>query len=109
MIKILQKCELLNIILVALKNQKVIEDYRIYLRTNEVLYVYIVSSLEESIIESVSQKVTTVYSRCELEFVSNKDVIEDSFYNQVFKRSRPIIFENGRRRYQSLYCKRNCK
>ena len=109
MIKILQKCELLNKILVALKNQKVIENYRIYLRTNEVLYVYIVSSLEESIIESVSQKVTTVYSRCELEFVSNKDVIEDSFYNQVFKRSRPIIFEKGRRRYQSLYCRRNCK
>lgn len=109
MIKILQKCELLNNILIALKSQKTIDNYRIYLRTNEILYVYIVSSIEEEIIEFIRQKIYTVYPQCEVEFISNKEVIEDSFYNQVFKKSRPIVFENGRRRYQSLYCRRNCK
>lgn len=99
----------MNEMLNEFKKKKIIEDFRIYLRTNEILYAYIMSSPVETIISSVRDAVTKLYPNCQLDFVTEKDVSEDSFYKQVFKSYRTLKFENGRRRYQSLYYKKNSR
>ena len=98
MIQIISKCELLNSELKEFVRKGLVKDYRVYLRTNEEVFVYLKGVAQKSE-DSVEGKLQTIYKDTLVEFVENED---DDFYNTVFSKQNKIVYENGRRRLNSL-------
>ena len=98
MIQIISKCELLDSELKEFVRNGLVKDYRVYLRTNEEVFVYLKGVAQNSE-DSVKGKLQTIYKETLVEFVENED---DDFYNTVFSKQNKIVYENGRRRLNSL-------
>lgn len=109
MIKILHICELINNLLYGLCQEKIISKFRIYLRTGETPYVYLVSVANDETNHSVQCKIIELYAECQIEFISEEEIRNDSFYKLIFKERKTLIFDSGRRRYQSLFGKKSVK
>jgi cellulose biosynthesis protein BcsQ len=99
MINIFNKCSLIEKELNTLKGTTIL-DFRIFLRTNENLYVYILinEDVDKIIIEN---RINEIISDLEIEFLYNDD-LEDNFYKQIFAKKEIINIEKGRRRFTSL-------
>lgn len=100
MINIFSISNQIGLSLAQLKRQKELTDYRVYLRTNENLYAYILLN-EKSDITDIKNRIEQIYGDCEIEFLE-KDDLEDSFYQKLFSKSESINIETGRRRFDSL-------
>lgn len=104
MIKILAYCDALAIKFESLVKNNTIKDFRVYLRKNENLYLYVIASdLELS--EELMRIAQNIISTCEVEVLTEENVKEDSFYLRMFsgKSESKIILDNGRRRYSSVW------
>ena len=99
MIAILNKCNEINHYLKNISQTEI--DYKIYLRTNENLYVYIFA---KDIINQhqIENDLLDIYGGLEVEFISNDMLQYDEFYSEIFNSSEVIHLENGRRRFTSL-------
>jgi cellulose biosynthesis protein BcsQ len=104
MIDIFNKCSLIENQLNTLKGTTIL-DFRIFLRTNENLYVYILinEDVDKIIIENSIYEIIT---DLEIEFL-HKDDLEDNFYKQIFAKKEIINIEKGRRRFSSLLKNKN--
>lgn len=77
-----------------------IQDYRVFLRTNENMYAYILLK-DDTNTNEISESISQIYQDCEIEFLSNDD-LEDSFYQNIFEKPQSINIETGRRRFDTL-------
>ncbi|UEQ78195.1 KGGVGR-motif variant AAA ATPase [Chryseobacterium arthrosphaerae] len=99
MISILNKC---NEIKLYLENQaKENIDFKIYLRTNENLYVYILVKNFVDELE-IEKKIIEIFSDAEVNFLSQDLLQNDEFFIDIFSKEEIIHLENGRRRFTSL-------
>lgn len=101
MIQIVSICQKIDDFLREMKNHYGINDYRIYLRTNESLVVYIKCNNNINK-EALSASLKELYARIKIEYVYDD---EDNFYESVFAENNRIILNTGRRRLNSLFSK----
>lgn len=99
MIQILSLCNKINRILADAVSSNSIRDYRVYLRKNENLYIYIHA---EYIPEQLESDISAVYNNVEIELVTS-DIEEDTFYASLFASKDKVVLENGRRRNSSIW------
>lgn len=99
MIQILTICNKIDRILADAVEANSIRDYRVYLRKNENLYIYIIG---DTIPEKVESKIAVLYPNIELELVST-DIAEDAYYKSLFEPSEKVVLDNGRRRNSSIW------
>lgn len=105
MIDIFHKCSLIETELHKLKDKGEVVDFRIFLRTNENLYVYVLSeNLENNIL--VESTIIEIFSNADVEFLTKED-LEESFYAKIFNSPTIINIEKGRRRFDSLLSHNN--
>jgi MinD-like ATPase involved in chromosome partitioning or flagellar assembly len=105
MIDIFHKCSLIETELHKLKNKGEVVDFKIFLRTNENLYVYILSeNLENNIL--VESTIIEIFSHADVEFLTKED-LEEEFYEEIFNSPTIINIEKGRRRFDSLLSHNN--
>lgn len=105
MIDIFHKCSLIETELYKLKDKGEVVDFRIFLRTNENLYVYILSeNLENNIL--VESTIIEIFSHADVEFLTKED-LEEEFYKEIFNSPTIINIEKGRRRFDSLLSHNN--
>ncbi len=100
MIDIFHKCSLIETELHKLKDKGDVDDFRIFLRTNENLYVYVLSENAENN-TLVEKAVIDIFNNADVEFLIKED-LEDIFYKNIFDSSDIINIEKGRRRFDSL-------
>jgi MinD-like ATPase involved in chromosome partitioning or flagellar assembly len=100
MIAIFKKVQQINNILESFKNDELIRDFRVFLRTNENLYAYILGN-EATNFEEIEEEIAKIHKGCDVECLSEED-LEDSFYDKIFKTSKTINIEKGRRRFDAL-------
>ena len=101
MIQIFSICDSLSRLMADAVAKSVIVDYRVYLRKNENLYLYILTN-EEDIPESLMSKIKSAYKDIEVEIITS-NLKDDSFYVSVFAPKEKIVYENGRRRNSSIW------
>lgn len=83
-------------------NGHLIIDYRVYLRTNENIFVYVkIEQFGQA--DTVESELRSIYDKIRLEVVLDDD--DDDFYKSLFSTTEKLIFNNGRRRFNSLFCK----
>lgn len=85
-----------------LKNLSSIQlTYRIYLRSNENLYVYVLLETDFDT-STIEDGIKEIYSDIEVEYVSRYELDTSSFYQEIFGSQESINIEKGRRRFTSL-------
>lgn len=97
MIRIISICDDIAYIL---SSQLWVKDYRIALRGNEALYVYLIpkdQTPENEIVEFVSA-IESIYENIRIEELEEED-LEDSFYRDLFKTNKKIILDYGKKRF----------
>lgn len=99
MIQILTICNKIEKILSDAVDSSSIRDYRVYLRKNENLYIYIVGDV---IPDNVESEITALYPNIDIELVTS-DIAEDAFYKSLFEPSEKVVLDNGRRRNSSIW------
>ncbi|MDI9882057.1 KGGVGR-motif variant AAA ATPase [Flectobacillus longus] len=101
MINIFKICSLIEVKLHELKHKgDFLIDFRIFLRTNENLYVYVLSENSENnvLVENI---INEIFSNANVDFFTNED-LDEIFYKKIFTSSNSINIEKGRRRFDSL-------
>lgn len=98
MINIFNICQKIQTLLKGLKGRS-FEDFRIYLRTNENLYVYVLKNTNTNEAD-IENSIKNIYGNSEIEFID--DSKEDAFYDKIFSSPEEINIESGRRRFDSL-------
>ena len=101
MIQIFKICELVKDVLNEAKGQGVVSDFRIVLRYNERLHVYLVVTNNNDETDRLESKLHELYSDIETEFYINDtpDLLPSVFDSDP---QSGIMFENGRRRLDSF-------
>lgn len=107
MISIFKICSDIEKQLIAEFNNSFV--FKIYLRTNENLYLYIFSKVELKKKDQIEIFVKKIYDNIEIEFILEKECEEDSFYKSIFETTETINIEKGRRRFNSLLSKSTFK
>ncbi len=97
MIKIFYISHKIEQALQAYQHSRLIADYRVVLRGNENLYAYIKGEEQREI----SNQIYEIFSDCEVEYL-NDDDMEDSFYDDIFKKPKTLDIGPGRRRFDAL-------
>jgi len=105
MIKILDKCQEISQKLEEMMSSNLIGDYRIYLRTNESLCVYIRISTGNGDQSSITNVLESIYEKVRIDYIS--DDCDDDFYNTLFENKEKLVYDNGRRRLNSLFRNNN--
>lgn len=97
MIKIISIC---HQIADCLQGNSQIIDYRIALRGNENLYVYIIAdSLNLDFQTGIDNAINYIYNGdVQIEYLHNDEVSDDSFYSQLFNSKEKVILDFGKRR-----------
>lgn len=97
MIKIISIC---HQIAGCLQGNTQIIDYRIALRGNENLYVYIIAdSLNLDFQTEIDNAINYIYNGdIQIEYLHNDEVSNDSFYSQLFNSKEKVILDFGKRR-----------
>lgn len=99
MINIFKICSAIENKLITISNNDF--DFKIYLRKNENLYVYILEKKQIDKLE-INKLIQDIYSEVEIEYISEIDYENDNFYQSIFQSKLTINIENGRRRFNSL-------
>lgn len=83
--------------------------FKIYLRTNENLYLYIFTKneLDKENITTIENDVKKIYNDIEIEYILENECESDSFFKSIFETIPNINIEKGRRRFNSLLNKDN--
>lgn len=76
-------------------------QFRIFLRTNEHLYVYILSA-EDPNETQIELGIHNIYANTEVEFLREDDLADNQFYTDIFNQNKIINLNKGRRRFTSL-------
>jgi len=97
MVAIFSICQELQKSLKLIKGKNFI-DFRIFLRKNENLYIYILKNTDTNENELIKQ-IENIFLDVEVEFV---DDLSDDFYKNIFESKNEIHIESGRRRFDSL-------
>lgn len=106
MVGIFRICDSIAKEMNLLIQDKLIIDYRIVLRTNENLYLYVLRQNESSD-DEINRKVKRIYSNVEIEYLV-EDLLKDEHYYQMFSTTQEINVDKGRRRFDSLLNPNNC-
>lgn len=96
MIKIISKCYQIE---EFLNSETYVTDFRIVLRGNENLYVYIIfnGSNDNDQITDLQTKIKEIYTESIIEILDKED-LEDSFYKELFNFQNKVILSYGKRR-----------
>ncbi len=100
MIKIFSNSDKIRLKLQVLKEQELITDFRVVLRSNENLYAYILT--DEKHQNQIRSEIHDEFEACEIEFLNSED-LEGSFYAKIFDSPSDLPnIEPGRRRFATL-------
>ena len=103
MIEIIKKCEEISSKLDSILKEDGVVDYRIYLRTNERLYVYLKFSNKQKPEQEVVSAIKSIFEKAIIETIPLDE--DEEFYKNIFSNSSKVVYENGRRRLNSLFLK----
>ena len=86
------------------QSEKIISDYRLHLRMNEAIYIYVLNSKIEDTLMQEKLKINDLLNNqyFEIEYLTDEDKNTNSFYQSIFEFKNKIDFSAGRRRYDTL-------
>lgn len=108
MIRITDICRKLNELLKDCVSKEDIENYRVALRGNENLYVYIIPDKSRDIVEleqSLSSKIHNIYEFAQVDIIDSDD-LKFGYLKELFENGNTIDISHGNQRFDSILNKK---